>query len=432
MKFKTWFKNIELLEMSDILKMSTDDVPLETMTDAESEFDDDQVENECEKEVPYADEDGDNGVYNDPHDDPEFNHTHPDNYEDENPPPDPDDFENGKEDKDYKSDLITWNNEKFEHEKDYEKKVARWERVMDRKRAELDEKESHARWEAIQECKDKKREEWEESRKNTIGFQSSFKHEGEDFHVVIYNDKIEYAGHEVPGSYRIEFEGPNRYNTTGTAGTQATAIYSKMLLVIKKLMTTQEVNGITFEPHEPGMALVYQRFYDRFLKNEFTRISTKQAVRTTYIEKVNANLHPDSIKNAQAKITSAEKETQDYLGVVKNNRGEERRMKVFCNLILNKVVKAKDGSNIFVARYLYDQGQGKVIVDGISDQGGKYSPIRVPADSLTQTPTDIHTGSKLLNAITKNQKWMDKIQQKPFSTLAKQYGLNVNQNQAFA
>ncbi len=423
MQFKSWFSNTEYMEMSDVHNMSTDSVHFEPME--ENEFDEKEAEYNCELEANREDYGHYDDIYDDPHDDPDFDFDLPETWEAINPQPDPDDYENGSQDVSFKHDTEVWQKKKDAHAKEYELRVAAWEKDMNNRRYQAEEKESESRWNAIQDCVEKKRAEWAEENENSGGFLSKFKHSEDDFEVSMYRAKINYAGQDVPGSFKIEFTGPNGFNTTGKAGSEATAIYTKVLLAIKKLMTTQTVNGLTFEPAEPGMALVYQRFYDRFLKNEFVRISRNEAVRKSFINQIDAKLHPSDRQAAKAKADEAERETSGYLNQVKDNRIEERKMRLFGNAVMNKIVQMQDGSNIFVGRIFYDYENRKGMAEGITDQGGRVRGIKMPISEISQKPSDVLSGSKLLTTISQNQKWMKVIDQKAFSDLLRRYGVQL-------
>lgn len=423
LQFKNWFNTSEYMEMSDVRNLPVDSVHFEPIE--EDEFDEEEAERECDKEVGYEDYGHRNDIYDDADDDPNFKMESPEQWEEDNPPPDPDEYENGTEDDDYKSDREGWEEEKYDHAKTYKIKLAAWEKEMSHKRYAAEDKDDQARWEAIYSCMDKKREAWNEENKENGGFRSKFKHHEDDFEVTMHRATIKYANQEVPGSFKIEFDGPNGYNTTGKAGSEATTIYTQVLLAVKKLMTTQTVNGITFEPAEPGMALVYQRFYDRFLKNDFTRISPTEAVRTSYIEQINQKLNPYERLMAKRNTDAAEQDTNKYLNQVKDGRGVERKIRTLSQTTKNKVVHMQDGSNIFVGRIYYDANSNKIMIEGITDQGGKYHVVYIPIETITQNPSDMISGNKLLTAITQNARWMKVIEQKPFNDLLKQYNVQI-------
>lgn len=418
MQFKNWIKQTEYMEMSDIQNMPTDSVNLEPLHG--EEFDENEAEKECDHELRYKDFSDLSGIYDYPEDDPDFDMESPQQWEEENPQPDPDEYEHNTKDEDYIKDLNSWEKERQIHLKQYHEKKVEWEAEMHNRRVKAEDKESEARYEAIQNCIEAKRDKHDHPERTKGGFSSQFTHKNEEFEVTMERKSIKYAGHNVPGSFEIAFVGPNGYYTTNTAGNNAPAIYTQVLLAVKKLMATQVVNGISFAPAEPGMALVYQRFYDRFLKNDFVRINKSEAVRKTFIDKINQQLNPNEKAQIDASIKSTEQETNAYLNQIKNNRGQERQIKIMAQTMLYKVLKKKDGHNIFVARVFMNKNT--MMVEGITDDNN--SPEKIPLDDITQIPADMNSGNKLLTIISQNSKWMSKINQKAFDVLAKQYGVN--------
>ncbi|MFX8358708.1 hypothetical protein ABTL39_19315, partial [Acinetobacter baumannii] len=67
MRFKKWFNDEEFMEMSDVRNMPVDGVHFEPLE--EDEFDEEEAERKCEKEVGYEDYGHRDGIYDDPHED---------------------------------------------------------------------------------------------------------------------------------------------------------------------------------------------------------------------------------------------------------------------------------------------------------------------------------------------------------------------------
>lgn len=427
MQFKDWIKEKELMEMSDIQNMPTDSVQLEPIEFDDDDFDEKEAEKDCERELRHHDFSHDVEIYyDDPHEDPDFDIESPEHWEEENPEPDPEEYENNTEDEDYIKDLAKWKEEKTKHEKEYDHRRQEWEASMYERKSEAEDIENENKYKAVQDCIEKKRVEYKEENKDA-GFKSKFKHQNTDFEVTMSKTKIEYAGRNIPGSYNIDFAGPNGYRTTNTAGTSGSAIYTQVLLAIKKLMTTQEVNGISFYPAEPGMALVYQRFFDRFLSNDFMRISKNEAVRKTTIEQINQKLRITDKLKAQEKIDKENQETNDYFNLVKANRSQERLMKKLIPTMLYKIVKTKDNRNIAIFDMRLNT-KGQIVIQGIVSGyslGDYAQPIKLTTDDITQTPTDIESGKRLLTTIKNNSNWLSLLDQNQFNAMAKQYGVDM-------
>jgi hypothetical protein len=69
----------------------------------------------------------------------------------------------------------------------------------------------------------------------------------------------------IPNVVGIAFKGPKGYSTSKVAGSASSAIYSKMLGCVKKVLDNMDVNAITFNAAEPGMYVMYNLFYRNYL-----------------------------------------------------------------------------------------------------------------------------------------------------------------------
>ena len=293
--FKNWLSlNGDFFwEMTNLKTADTSNVHLEpTGTD----FDRYDAEQDCRRSVErnfdYSSFYEDEGIYEFPEDDPEFTTPTVEKWEEDHPEPESSDYEDEEE---FNSAHEEWQSEREQAETDYDKAVTKWEREKSRKEDRAQDAANDAMQEEIDNCVAEAESEYESQ---TKGFVHNFKHDGDDFEVHLDNDNVRFADQTIDNVYNVTFKGPEGYSSTGKAGTQATEIYSKLILAIKKLMDDHEVNGLQFTPAEPAMRIMYTRFYNSFMKDHFVRVQ-----RDLYIKR-------DIVKNA---LEAAKSSGDEYM-----------------------------------------------------------------------------------------------------------------------
>lgn len=118
---------------------------------------------------------------------------------------------------------------------------------------------------------------------NNKGFEVIFDHNGSEFIVTFRSMWIsDHEDESVPDVYEVIFEGPQGVDSTGTSGTGASAIYSKVMAAIKKFVDNVPINGLTWSPYEPAMALVYKKFFKSFGK-EFVQTKPYLYLKLDYL-----------------------------------------------------------------------------------------------------------------------------------------------------
>ena len=279
MNFKEWLSdNGELFwESLDPNKMDVSNVHLEPEN---IEFDEDDARRDCEREHRYWDDsDYYNDIYDDWRDDPNFEAPITvDDWEEDNPEPESEDFENEEE---YEDALQTWRQERDKVESAHDDAVSDWESEMRSKRSQAEEAADNARQESIDNCIDEKRDNHTDQH---TGFKHEFEFDGEKYEVGLDKSSHSYMGRNYDDMYTVMFHGPRGYSTTGMAGGKATAIYAKLIAAIKKLVDTQDVDGLMFTPAEPAMRIMYERFYQSFLKKQFVRVEPNVYLRRDLVK----------------------------------------------------------------------------------------------------------------------------------------------------
>ncbi len=143
-----------------------------------------------------------------------------------------------------------------------------------------------------------------------------FDYKGQDFEVHMASATIQ----GVPDVWVVTFEGPRGYGTTGKSGTASSAIYSRMLGCVKQLFDMKKVNGLSFSPAEPGMAVPYDLFYRTYLRPDppkgkgFMRVSSGLYVSKELIRELGIG---DT-------VLPAHRAERDYLALVKANKARDR------------------------------------------------------------------------------------------------------------
>lgn len=127
------------------------------------------------------------------------------------------------------------------------------------------------------------------------GYYYKFNHGDEWYTVMMTPPNLEKHHIEWPwptfdrtNFYEIAFSrGPqNSYKLTGKAGTGANNVYTQVLLAIKKLFETTQVDGLYFSPADSAMSLVYRRFFQQYLSKDFMQIDSFNYVRKDKIRKM--------------------------------------------------------------------------------------------------------------------------------------------------
>lgn len=124
--------------------------------------------------------------------------------------------------------------------------------------------------------------------------------------------------------WSVDFYGPQGLKTTNRNKNVA-IIYKNLLLSIKKLLETEKVDVLHFSPAESQMSLIYNRFYNQFLSQDFLRIGTFEFLRKKITEEIMNGDYGETIKNKISNILStvsrqADKEFENIRSSKKKQR----------------------------------------------------------------------------------------------------------------
>lgn len=169
----------------------------------------------------------------------------------------------------------------------------------------------------IADCLEKKRQSWTPQH-----FSHSWEMDGDRYYASFSRYSYDTDIGRVNNIWSITLEGPAGYSTTNKGN--PARVYTQLLLAIKKLMETQQVDGFSFTPAEDAMGLVYDQFVRRFLK-DFVRISSSVIVRKEIYDRALAGMSASERRRVEEKIAREVGQYQDHLKYVKQQKGRVRQ-----------------------------------------------------------------------------------------------------------
>ncbi len=338
----------QFFEFKNIDKIDTDHIEFDGDYTGE-EFDEDDATTSCDDEFDnYWDSseyeshanDAVGYHYDDPADDPNFSYEDPDDWAYDNPKPEAKDYEDEAE---FQAALEEWQEEYNEKKEEYETAVGEWQDEMDdieRKREEyMDELRDSERDDYIERCVDRMREEHEENSDSSLSY--SWEHDGDH-----YEASFENGGENIPSAlgggyvnniWTITFSGPQGYSTT-KKNRGAIAIYSELIAATKKLYETYPVNGFTFTPAEPGMGLVYRKFFERYLSRDFESVASDLFLRKSLIEERLKRSGEEGKARYQQHMQKTNQEIEDKLSSVRAEKAAARDLQSKLEQLVGKTV----------------------------------------------------------------------------------------------
>lgn len=126
--------------------------------------------------------------------------------------------------------------------------------------------------------------------------------------------------------WMVDFYGPQGLQTTNQNKNVA-FIYKNLLLAVKKLIETEKVDVLHFNPAEQQMALIYNKFYKQFLSNDFFRVDTFQFLNKEIIEKIMNGDYGDKLKEQIPKVLSlASNQADQEFEKIKDAKRKQREL----------------------------------------------------------------------------------------------------------
>lgn len=190
--------------------------------------------------------------------------------------------------------------------------------------------------------------------------------------------------------YEISFKGPNEHSLTGTAGTTANVIYTQLLLSVKKLMETVPVMGFSFIPAASAMRMVYQRFFEQFLKKDFMQVGHDTYIKKDKIREVLAqqNNKKEFLKDIMSGRRYSRKKLQSAKEQKKYKKYLEKQINTFFNIDYYSAFAEDTQKICFLLKIM--PTEAKILVDG--DKLGLETVSNFTRFDLQKKPTyeEIH------------------------------------------
>jgi hypothetical protein len=216
-----------------------------------------------------------------------------------------------------------------------------------------------------------------------------FKYGNQNFNVImqLQNDKLLGIGK----IYRIDFSGPKHYDLTGTAGLGATSIYTQVLLAIKKLLESTEVNGLYFSPNAGAMRVIYKRFFDKYLGRDFTQVDKNNYIRKDVLRRNTASMGDEERKNIYTSILHQKR----YANQIIKNAKQSRKLNALAKKFVHSFIYFDNANGTKNLAYLADVNGDSAIVY-IDDKHPYRLEMELNDRLIFQKPTDeeIHNTMK--------------------------------------
>jgi len=140
-------------------------------------------------------------------------------------------------------------------------------------------------------------------------------------------------------SWDISLYGPQGWNLTHNAN--ATDVYGKMLYGIKLFFDKVDPNTIYFSPFEHSMALIYKRFFDKFLGDKFVQVDEGTFMRKEYIKTLSNDKREFINKRAEVQ----KKHTEEQLQSIRTDKVRLRKEALRRRANVGKIMRLYRGSS---------------------------------------------------------------------------------------
>ena len=160
---------------------------------------------------------------------------------------------------------------------------------------------------------------------------------------------------DVP-SWDISLYGPQGWGLTHNAN--ASDVYGKMLYSLKLFFEKVQPAAISFSAFEKEMSLVYKKFLDRFLKNDFLQVDEALFIHKGHI----SNFSEEEQKLLKTRIEQQKKSTEDALQQIRNDKISKRKEILEMRNKIGKFVRITYGRTSRVGLIVgVEQGDFKVL-----------------------------------------------------------------------
>lgn len=101
-------------------------------------------------------------------------------------------------------------------------------------------------------------------------------------------------------------------------------IYKNLLLAIKKLMQIENVEAFEIKAARKPMEIIYYKFYEKYLKNEFVYYKENLLIRKDVLEKIKQHINPSHHNSYQQNILKANQQKLNYVNKIRQSKLDGR------------------------------------------------------------------------------------------------------------
>lgn len=167
--------------------------------------------------------------------------------------------------------------------------------------------------------------------KNGAYYTYYFRVNGQNFKFMAEIFKYNYNMNSVS----ISFSGNDGHKLTGTSKNSGSAVYSQILLAIKKLLEIEPIDYISFSAADIQMAPIYERFFNKFLSNEFIHYDKYGYIRRTKLKEILQNSSEEEKKTIYKNMISAKRNKRDDTKEAQLKKANKQQFVKKFNTIVN-------------------------------------------------------------------------------------------------
>jgi len=124
--------------------------------------------------------------------------------------------------------------------------------------------------------------------------------------------------------YGVDFIGPNGFNATELEDGNSIAIYTKLMLVIRKLLETKNIDYLQFSGTTGKMDRIYDKLIKTFANNIFTWYDHKILLNNSFLDRI-LLLHPEKEKDIIQKLSDTQKNRKERMLSIKKQEDDTRK-----------------------------------------------------------------------------------------------------------
>ncbi len=196
--------------------------------------------------------------------------------------------------------------------------------------------------------------------------------------------------------WTISFKGGGGFKLRNIMQGAATAVYTQLLLAIKKLLAIEDVEVLHFSPYDEKMIFIYDRFFDKFLSKDFIRFDLENYFRKDVLRKALSEMEPESAKQIYLNMLDFNRHRLNDKKYIKEFEDKKRKNLRLAPTLVGKFALFSTGySGFFVAKIIGVESSTtsfRVIRLDPHKEGEIYStnyPISSLVQNITPTPGEV-------------------------------------------